>query len=47
MNNIRYSLNINIINYRLSLSYPKQQNKKYKEIITDAIRSIQYPFDGF
>jgi len=24
MNNIRYSLNINIINYSLSLSYPKQ-----------------------
>lgn len=47
MNNIRYSLNTNIINYSLSLSYPKQQNKKYKEIITDAIRSIQYPFDGF
>jgi len=47
MNNIRYNLNTNIINYSLSLSYPKQQNKKYKEIITDAIRSIQYPFDGF
>lgn len=47
MNNLRYGLNTNIINYSLSLSYPKQQNKKYKEIITDAIRSIQYPFDGF
>lgn len=47
MNNLRYGLNTNIINYSLSLSYPKQQDKKYKEIITDAIRSIQYPFDGF
>ena len=47
MNNLRYGLNTNIINYSLSLSYSKQQDKKYKEIITDAIRSIQYPFDGF
>ena len=47
MNNLRYGLNTNIINYSLSLSYSKQQDKKYKEIITDAIRSIQYPPDGF
>ena len=47
MNNIRYQLNRNIIEYSLNLSYADQQDKKQKELITDAIRAVEYPFDGF
>lgn len=47
MNNLRYQLNRNIIEYSLNLSYADQQDKKQKELIADAIRAVEYPFDGF
>lgn len=47
MNNLRYSLNTKIINYSLNLSYTDQQDKKQKELITNAIISVGSPFEGF
>ena len=47
MNNLRYGLNEKIIEYSLNLSYQDQQDKKQKELISDAIRAVEYPFDGF
>ena len=47
MNNLRYGLNEKIIEYSLNLSYQDQQDKKQKELISDAIRALEYPFDGF
>lgn len=31
----------------MNLSYQDQQDKKQKELISDAIRAVEYPFDGF
>ena len=47
MNNLRYSLNTKIIDYSLKLSYPDQEDKKQKELITNAIVSVGSPFEGF
>lgn len=47
MNNLRYGLNEKIIEYSMNLSYQDQQDKKHKELISDAIRAVEYPFDGF
>ena len=47
MNNLRYSLNTKIIDYSLNLSYTDQQDKKQKELITNAIISVGSPFEGF
>lgn len=47
MNNLRYGLNNTIIEYSLNLSYEDQEDKKQKELIRDAMRAVEYPFDGF
>lgn len=47
MNNLRYSLNTKIIDYSLKLSYPDQEDKKQKELITNAIVSVGSPYEGF
>lgn len=46
MNNIRYGLAINIIDYSLNLSYIDQQDKKQREIINNALRAVDNPFQG-
>lgn len=46
MNNIRYYSIRNVISYSMNLSYADQQDKKHKQIISQAIKSIEAPFWG-
>lgn len=46
MNNIRYYSIRNVISYSMNLSYADQQDKKHKQLISQAIKSIEAPFWG-